>query len=43
VLAPLAELTARAMVEEVERSVVAWADRPIRDDLCVLVLKPRPG
>lgn len=36
VLAPLSGLKARVMVEEVERAILAWADRPIRDDLCVL-------
>jgi len=41
VLAPLTGLGARVMVEEVERAIVAWADRPIRDDLCVLVLRPQ--
>lgn len=40
VLAPLSGLKARAIVAEVERAILAWADRPIRDDLCVLVLKP---
>lgn len=43
VLAPLSGLAARAMVEEVERAILAWADRPIRDDLCVVVLKPESG
>lgn len=43
VLAPLCGLTARAMVSEVERSILAWADRPIRDDLCLVVLKPKPA
>lgn len=42
VLSPLTGLAARVMVEEVERAIVAWADRPIRDDLCVMVLKPQP-
>jgi serine phosphatase RsbU (regulator of sigma subunit) len=41
VLAPLAGLGARAIVNEVERAILAWADRPIRDDLCLVVLKPR--
>lgn len=41
VLAPLSELAARAMAEEVERAILAWADRPIRDDLCILVLRPQ--
>jgi serine phosphatase RsbU (regulator of sigma subunit) len=40
VLAPLSGLAARVMVNEIERTILAWADRPIRDDLCVLVLKP---
>lgn len=40
VLAPLSGLAARAMVNEAERSILAWADRPIRDDLCLVVLKP---
>lgn len=42
VLAPLRGLAARVMVSEVERSILAWADRPIRDDLCLVVLKPKP-
>lgn len=42
-LAPLSGLAARAMVGEVERSILAWADRPIRDDLCLVVLKPKRG
>lgn len=42
-LAPLSGLAARVMVEEVERAILAWADRPIRDDLCLVVLKPESG
>jgi serine phosphatase RsbU (regulator of sigma subunit) len=41
-LAPLSGLAARAMVSEVERAILAWADRPIRDDLCLVILKPKP-
>jgi len=41
-LAPLSGLAARAMVGEVEREILAWADRPIRDDLCLVVLRPDP-
>lgn len=41
VLAPLSGLGARVIVDEVERAILAWADRPIRDDLCLVVLKPR--
>ncbi|HET9154329.1 MAG TPA: PP2C family protein-serine/threonine phosphatase [Solirubrobacterales bacterium] len=43
VLAPLAGLGARVIVNEVERAILAWADRPIRDDLCLGVLRPDPG
>jgi len=43
VLAPLSGLTARVIAEEIERAILAWADRPIRDDLCLLVLKPERG
>jgi serine phosphatase RsbU (regulator of sigma subunit) len=39
-LAPLAGLGARVIAGEIERAILAWADRPIRDDLCLLVLKP---
>lgn len=39
-LAPLSGLAARVIANELERAILAWADRPIRDDLCVLVLKP---
>jgi serine phosphatase RsbU (regulator of sigma subunit) len=41
-LSPLAALPARALAKEIEDAVLAWADGPIRDDLCVLVLKPKP-
>jgi serine phosphatase RsbU (regulator of sigma subunit) len=39
-LAPLNGLNARTIASEVERAILAWADRPIRDDLCLVVLKP---
>jgi serine phosphatase RsbU (regulator of sigma subunit) len=38
-LSPLSGLRARVIADEVERSILGWADRPIRDDLCLLVLK----
>ncbi|HEX5592072.1 MAG TPA: PP2C family protein-serine/threonine phosphatase [Solirubrobacterales bacterium] len=41
-LAPLVGLSAKVVVSEVERALLAWADRPIRDDLCLVVLKPEP-
>lgn len=40
-LAPLSGLAARAMVDEVDRAILAWADRPIKDDICLVVLKPK--
>ena len=40
-LAPLTALPAHAIVAQVEQAIVEWADSPIRDDLCVLVLKPK--
>lgn len=40
-LAPFAQLPARAMVNQVEKAILDWADGPARDDLCVLVLKPK--
>jgi len=42
-LSPLSGLSAKVITSEIERAILAWADRPIRDDLCVLVLKPKPG
>jgi len=42
-LAPLAGFGARVIVSEVERAILAWAGRPIRDDLCLVVLKPERG
>lgn len=41
VLAPLSGLAARVIAGETERSILGWADRPIRDDLCLLVLKQK--
>jgi serine phosphatase RsbU (regulator of sigma subunit) len=43
VLKPLVGLGARVIAAEVERAILAWADRPIRDDLCLVVLKPQSG
>jgi hypothetical protein len=40
-LAPLAKLPARALAQEAHTAVLGWADRPIGDDLCILVLRPR--
>ena len=40
-LSPLVELPARTMVSRIEAAILEWADAPIRDDLCLLVLKPQ--
>jgi serine phosphatase RsbU (regulator of sigma subunit) len=40
-LAPMTKLPAAEIVSQVERAILDWAEKPIRDDLCLLVLKPR--
>jgi serine phosphatase RsbU (regulator of sigma subunit) len=40
-LSPLTGLPAPALVAQLESAIVGWADGPIRDDLCLLVLKPQ--
>jgi serine phosphatase RsbU (regulator of sigma subunit) len=40
-LEPLTRLPARALVREAQGAVLGWADEPIRDDLCFVVLRPR--
>jgi serine phosphatase RsbU (regulator of sigma subunit) len=40
-LEPLTRLPARVFVREAQEAVLEWADGPIRDDLCLLVLRPR--
>jgi serine phosphatase RsbU (regulator of sigma subunit) len=40
-LSPLAKLPAAAMVTQIEKAILDWAEGPIRDDLCLLVLKPQ--
>lgn len=42
-LAPLAQLPAPALAREAQRLVLEWADKPIGDDVCLLVLRPEPG
>jgi serine phosphatase RsbU (regulator of sigma subunit) len=41
-LAPLAKLPAPTLAREAQRAVLEWADKPIGDDLCLLVLRPKP-
>jgi serine phosphatase RsbU (regulator of sigma subunit) len=40
-LSPLAGLRAEPLITRVQRSLLEWADEPIRDDLCVVALKPK--
>jgi serine phosphatase RsbU (regulator of sigma subunit) len=40
-LEPLIRLPARVLVREAQGAVLGWADEPIRDDLCFVVLRPR--
>jgi serine phosphatase RsbU (regulator of sigma subunit) len=39
-LTPLAGLRAEALVARIQQAVLDWTDEPVRDDFCVLVLKP---
>ncbi|HEV7564077.1 MAG TPA: PP2C family protein-serine/threonine phosphatase [Solirubrobacterales bacterium] len=40
-LEPLTRLPARVLAREAQQAVLEWADGPIRDDLCLVVLRPR--
>ncbi len=40
-LAPLVRMPARVLVKEAHKAVLGWADKPIADDLCILVLRPK--
>lgn len=40
-LAPLTRFPAQTIAAQAQRAILEWADAPIRDDLCVLVLKPK--
>jgi serine phosphatase RsbU (regulator of sigma subunit) len=40
-LAPLVKMPARVLALEAQKAVLGWADRPIGDDLCILVLRPK--
>jgi len=40
-LAPLVKLPSRVLVQEAHKAVLGWADRPLDDDLCILVLRPK--
>jgi serine phosphatase RsbU (regulator of sigma subunit) len=40
-LAPLVKLPSRVLAMEAHKAVLGWADRPLDDDLCILVLRPK--
>jgi serine phosphatase RsbU (regulator of sigma subunit) len=40
-LGPLVRLPARVLVQEAHKAVLGWADTPLSDDLCILVLRPK--
>jgi serine phosphatase RsbU (regulator of sigma subunit) len=40
-LGPLIRLPARVLTREAQQAVLGWADGPLRDDLCLVVLRPR--
>jgi hypothetical protein len=42
-LEPLADLPAKTLARRLEEAVLEWAKEPVKDDLCALVLRPRPG
>lgn len=39
-LRPLAQMDAEQLVEGAERALLAWAKSPIKDDLCLLAMRP---
>jgi serine phosphatase RsbU (regulator of sigma subunit) len=42
-LAPLTGLPAEALVGRIQGAILEWTDQPVRDDLCLLVLRPEGG
>lgn len=38
---PMVQLPARAVADNVEKAILAWTDEPLRDDLCLLVVRPK--
>jgi serine phosphatase RsbU (regulator of sigma subunit) len=40
-LGPLVRLPARVLAREAHKAVLGWADTPLSDDLCILVLRPK--
>jgi serine phosphatase RsbU (regulator of sigma subunit) len=42
-LTPFADLPAHNLAHEAHRAVLEWTDAPLGDDLCLVVLRPRPA
>jgi serine phosphatase RsbU (regulator of sigma subunit) len=42
-LGPVMELRAEPLVARLQQAILDWTDQPVRDDLCLLVLKPEAG
>jgi serine phosphatase RsbU (regulator of sigma subunit) len=42
-LAPIAGMDAHHLVEGAERAILDWATSPIKDDLCMLAMRPVPS
>jgi serine phosphatase RsbU (regulator of sigma subunit) len=40
-LEPLVQLPASAIARQVEKAILEWTDEPLRDDLCLLAIKPK--
>jgi serine phosphatase RsbU (regulator of sigma subunit) len=40
-LGPMVRLPARVLAQEAHKAVLGWADTPLADDLCILVLRPK--
>lgn len=39
-LSPLSDLPSRELVRRAEEAILEWADGPLRDDLCLLAMRP---
>jgi len=40
-LEPLVQLSPSAMARQVEEAILEWSDEPLRDDLCLLAIRPK--
>jgi serine phosphatase RsbU (regulator of sigma subunit) len=38
---PIAHLPVKDLVRRLQQSIVAWTDAPVRDDMCIVALRPR--